>query len=283
MLFRFYSSEERSHPKPNKMKYLKYPAVSLSLLAMLGFFCCPVSAADETEPEEGSKVEKNRKIQWDFTPDPALPDVLLLGDSISIGYTLQVRELLKDKANVFRPSKGNRPVNCSGTTRGLRFLDAWLEGREWSVIHFNWGLHDLKHVKTAGGDAKSNDPESPTQATLEVYTKNMEAIVEKLEATGARLVFATTTPVVEGTLNPLRVPEDPVRYNEAALALMKEHSIPVNDLYSFCLPNLKEWQLPKNVHFRGVGSAALAKKVATVIEDELEAEEKSSVGDEQAQ
>ena len=255
------------------MKNLKFSALSLPLLVVFTLFSRPIFAADTPEPEKGSKVEKNRKIQWDFEPDPSLPDVLILGDSISIGYTLQVRELLKGKANVFRPSKGNRPVNCSGTTRGLRFLDAWIEGREWSVIHFNWGLHDLKHVQTAGGDAKSNDPESPTQATVEVYAENLEKIVEKLEGTGARLVFATTTPVVEGTLNPLRVPEDPVKYNEAALKIMKEHSIPVNDLYSFCLPNLKKWQLPKNVHFRGVGSQAMAEKVAAVIEAELKSED----------
>ena len=218
-------------------------------------------------------MRRIKKIQWDFTPNPSLPDVLILGDSISIGYTLQVRELMTEKANVFRPTKGNRPVNCSGTTRGLRFLDAWIEGRDWSVIHFNWGLHDLKHVKVAGGDAKSNDPKGPTQATVEDYRKNLEAIVDKLEATGARLVFATTTPVVAGTLNPLRMPEAPVEYNEAALKIMKEHSIPVNDLYSFSLPNLEKWQLPKNVHFRGVGSAALAKQVASAIEKELDADE----------
>ena len=255
------------------MKSIRFFSSLLSLLAMCALCSPSASAEDRVAAEKGSKVEKDRKIQWDFAPDPSLPDVLILGDSISIGYTLQVRDLLKDKANVFRPSKGNRPVNCSGTTRGLRFLDAWIGGRDWSVIHFNWGLHDLKHVKVAGGDAKSNDPKSPTQATVETYAQNLEAIVEKLEGTGARLVFATTTPVVEGTRDPLREPEAPVTYNTAALKIMEKQSIPVNDLYSFSLPHLKEWQLPKNVHFRGAGSAALAKEVASAIEDELEAGE----------
>ena len=75
-----------------------------------------VSEGDSpAEPEVGSRAEKNRKANWNFTPDVDLPNVLILGDSISIGYTLQVRELLKGKANVFRPVNptGTRPVNCS--------------------------------------------------------------------------------------------------------------------------------------------------------------------------
>jgi len=70
---------------------------------------------------------------------PALPRVLLIGDSISIGYTVPVRELLKGAANVHRI-----PENGGPTTRGLERLDAWLGTNHWDVIHFNWGLHDLK-------------------------------------------------------------------------------------------------------------------------------------------
>ncbi len=222
-------------------------------------------------PEAGSLAETDKLAKWTFTPDPTLPNVLLLGDSISIGYTLQVRELLKGKANVFRPMPEQRRINCNGTISGVANLDKWLGGRDWSVIHFNWGLHDLKHVKTAGTNEKSNDPKDPTQATLVEYTQNMEVIVEKLKATGAHLVFATTTPVVPGTLNPLRTPEAPVSYNAAALEIMKANKIRVNDLYALALPHLDEWQLPKNVHFKPAGSAALAKQVASVIAEELAA------------
>jgi uncharacterized protein (DUF39 family) len=54
------------------------------------------------------------------------------------------------------------------------------------------------------------------QATVAQYTKNMEALVGKLKATGARLIFATTTPVAPGTINPLRETDAPQRYNAAA-------------------------------------------------------------------
>jgi len=72
---------------------------------------------------------------------PGLPRVLLIGDSISIGYTVPVRDLLKGKANVHRI-----PVNGGPTLNGLKHLDAWLGTSRWDVIHFNWGLHDLKYI-----------------------------------------------------------------------------------------------------------------------------------------
>jgi acyl-CoA thioesterase-1 len=68
------------------------------------------------------------------------PQVLLIGDSISIDYTEHVRGLLAKVADVHRPA-----INCESTLEGLRLLDGWLGSRKWAVIHFNWGLHDLKY------------------------------------------------------------------------------------------------------------------------------------------
>ena len=245
------------------MRYLANIIIAL----LIGSF----AFVDAAPPEAGSIAEKDTNQDWTFKPDPTLPNVLILGDSISIGYTLQVREHLQGKANVFRPMRGKRRLNCNGTGYGVANLDKWLAEEKWSVIHFNWGLHDLKHVKTPGSNDKSNDPDDPTQATLEEYTKNMQTIVGKLKATGAKLIFATTTPVVPGTRNPLRTPDAPVRYNAAALKIMEAINIQVNDLHAFAIPHLDRWQLPRNVHFKPAGSDALAKQVATVITNELEA------------
>src|SRR5215212_9456507 len=49
-----------------------------------------------------------------ITDDPKLPRVLLIGDSISIGYTLPVRKQLKGTANVHRI-----PENGGPTTNGV--------------------------------------------------------------------------------------------------------------------------------------------------------------------
>lgn len=220
--------------------------------------------------EAGSAAEKKKGEQWFFEPDPNLPNVLILGDSISIGYTLEVRKLLAGKANVYRPlsKDGKGPENCSGTTFGLENIDRWLGSTKWAVIHFNWGLHDLKHVSKDGGKPSDN-PADPVQATEEQYGKNLETIVKKMKATGAKLIFGTTTPVVPGTSKPLREPDAPVKYNEVAGRIMKANGVKIDDLYTFVLPKLEKLQQPKNVHFTSEGSKALAEQVAGVIEKEL--------------
>ncbi|MEZ0386214.1 MAG: SGNH/GDSL hydrolase family protein [Verrucomicrobium sp.] len=166
---------------------------------------------------------------------PAKKRILLLGDSISIGYTPFVQEKLADKAVVLRPmNKANKAENCSGTTFGVQHIDRWLQidGGKWDVIHFNWGLHDLKHVLPEDPTKTSDKATDPPQATVEVYEKQLREIVAKLQATGARLVFATTTYVPEGPQKVYRSNADVERYNAAALAIMKEKNIAVDDLYT---------------------------------------------------
>lgn len=195
-------------------------------------------------------------------PDPSLasiqdqaglPRVLLIGDSISMGYTLPVRELLEGKANVHRV-----PENGGSTTRGIAAMDAWLGAGHWDVIHFNWGLHDLKR-----------DAQGTYQTPIEDYEKNLRTLVARLKATGAALIWCATTPVPEGNLNPPRSNADVVAYNAAAKTVMAENGIAINDLYAFALPRLSEIQRPVNVHFSGPGSRALAGAVADVIEEAL--------------
>ena len=190
--------------------------------------------------------------------------VLILGDSISIGYTPTVKQTLQGKANVI-----HNPGNSQGTTHTLKNLDSWLKMHKWDVIHFNLGLHDLKRVKEAGASNNSNDPADPRQADLPTYTANLEKIVQKLKASGARLIFATTTPYPAG-VKPHRDPEDAVKYNEAALKIMKANGIQVNDLYSLILPDLNTLQQPVNVHFKPAGSEKMGKQTADMISKALE-------------
>lgn len=226
---------------------------------------------DNPRGEAGSLAERNLK-DLRFKPDPSLPNVLLLGDSISLGYTLPVRHLLQGKANVFRPlNEDGTAMNCADTGNGLAELDRWLAIQpKWDVIHFNWGLHDLKHMKpNAAKPTTSNDPNDPPLRTVEDYRANLEQIVIRLQQTGARLIFATTTPVPAGCKSPFRSPQDPPRYNAAAIKVMKTHNIQVDDLYALVLPHVAEWQAHQNVHFTAAGSAAMASQVASMIAVEL--------------
>lgn len=202
---------------------------------------------------------------WLFASKQELPNVLLIGDSISMGYTPFGQELLKGKANVYRPLlKDGKPENCGGSTFGVSRIDQWIDGKKWAVIHFNFGLHDLKHVNPVTG-AASIKAEDPVQADIEKYKENLKIITDKLKATGAKLIWATTTPVPPKTKSPLREPEMVLKYNKAALGIMKRKNVSVDDLYASVLPRIADLQLPNNVHFNEKGYKFLGEEVANSI------------------
>lgn len=191
--------------------------------------------------------------------DPALPRVLLIGDSISIGYTPEVQKRLAGKANVLRI-----PVNGGATKRGVEEVSKWLGEKKWDVIYFNFGLHDLKRLVNGKMDVAGDN-----QTSLEDYEKNLETIVALLQKTGAKLIWASTTPVPDGAGGRLR--GDDVKYNAVAAKVMQKHGIPIDDLYSIVLPELEKYQLPENVHFKEEGSEFLGEQVARVIDEALKA------------
>jgi lysophospholipase L1-like esterase len=196
--------------------------------------------------------EKNDPAFAPVTDDPKLPRVLLIGDSISIGYTLPVRKALEGKANVHRIWENGGP-----TSNGVEKIDKWLGTGKWDVIHFNWGLHDLKYVK------------DKQQVSIEDYEKNLRELVKKLKATGAALIWCSTTPVPEGDQRPVRKTEDAPKYNAVAKKVMEENGVAINDLYAFALPKLKEIQLPSNVHYTAKGYKELGDEVVRVIQSAL--------------
>ena len=242
-----------SFPTQREQMYKKMMQISAVFTVSMGIFCS-ASGQEKDEP----KIQK-------------LPNVLILGDSISIGYTAYVQKTLADKAHVFRPTntKG-RPENCAGTINGVKNIDRWLKAgdRKWSVIHFNFGLHDLKRVHPETRK-NSNDIKHPRQSEPEAYRKQLTEIVEKLQATGAKLIFATTTPVPPGGVKPHRDVEDPQRYNEIAKSIMKPRGIEVNDIFAAAQAKLDKIIRPVNVHFTKAGSEYLGSKVVEAIEKAL--------------
>jgi acyl-CoA thioesterase-1 len=197
-----------------------------------------------------------------ITEVAGLPRVLLIGDSISIGYTLPVRELLRGKANVLRVLE-----NAADSAHGMENMDKWLGEGKWSVIHFNFGLHDLKYLDEKGTYVT---PDKGKQvALLPRYEANLRSLVQRLQRTGAKLIWATTTPVPEGSQG--RVANDELRYNKVALKVMKEYGIPVDDLHAVIVNGPPGLQQPKNVHFTSEGYELLARSVAATIETALAA------------
>jgi len=206
-----------------------------------------------------------QKKKGPFAPikdDPKLPRVLLVGDSISIGYTLPTRDFLKGKANLHRI-----PTNGGPTTRGLANIDAWLGKSKWDIIHFNWGLHDLKYMGPKGENLFPKEKGGKPQVPLADYEKNLEKLVVRLKKTGAKLIWRNTTPIPPGSKG--RYVGDSVKYNEAAARVMKRHGIPTHDLFTMSKKRMKELMLPANVHYKKEGSVTLGKDVARVIIEAL--------------
>ena len=101
---------------------------------------------------------------------------------------------MQGKANFHRPL-----TNCGPTTKGIAEIDQWLGKGKWDVIHFNWGLHDLKYMGSQ--DQSLTDPKLPgshQQVLIDEYEANLRKLVARLEKTGAKLVWRSTNPVPAG-------------------------------------------------------------------------------------
>ena len=196
------------------------------------------------------------------TVDPALPRVLLIGDSISMGYTDPVRTELAGEANVFRI-----PVNGGDTERGLQNLDAWLGDEPWDAIHANWGLHDVAHVDAAG--ARVAPPAGAPQVSPQRYAAHLAALLDRLEATGAKIIWASTTPIPPGS--GWRITGSELTYNALAADVLKDRDVRVNDLHAVAAAAPAGSQRPKDVHFTPAGSRVLAKAVAGAVRQALAA------------
>ncbi len=200
-------------------------------------------------------IHQRQKLQgqsnaWDFVrDDPQLPRVLLIGDSVSRGYTQAVRKALAGKAKVHRA-----PANCGPTATGLKKIDVWLgdPDKKWDVIHFNFGIHDR------------NTP-------LPEYTERLEQLVVRLKKSADQLIWASTTPIPD-LPDGRQTAQSIVDRNEAAAAVMKKHAVAIDDLFTAMTPHLAEFQNPDDVHFNNAGYDFLGSKVAESIEPALASE-----------
>jgi hypothetical protein len=192
-----------------------------------------------------------------------LPDVLIIGDSISIGYTLPVRKALNGAANVERI-----PENAKSSAYAKEHLAKWLGDRRFAVIVFNVGLHDFKHIsrlyRLFGYDKLVRDGQK--WVTLYDYAQNLSVLIAQLRRHTDCLLFATTTPVPEGAF--ARDQREGELYNAVAQVIMRRESISTIDLNAVVTAN-PNWQLPQNVHFSDEGYEYLGAEVAKVVRSKL--------------
>ncbi|WP_406697937.1 GDSL-type esterase/lipase family protein [Singulisphaera sp. Ch08] len=185
-----------------------------------------------------------------------LPKVMLVGDSIRLGYAPKVIERLKGKAIVV-----SLQANGGDSANVLKQLEGCIREQP-DVIHFNSGLHDLKRFKADGSH----------QVELASYAENLKTIVARLRAeTKAGLVFANTTPIIDARhalrkANFDRVEADVKRYNETAEQVMRQAGVPVHDLHWVVEQGGAETMLGKDgTHYTPAASDRLAEAVTDVV------------------
>lgn len=185
--------------------------------------------------------------------------VLIIGDSISIGYTPFIKTALSPNIEV-----AHNPGNGGSTLRGMESMDKWLDNRDWDVIVFNFGLHDMVHKDSSG---KYDVVNGTIAVPLKEYRKNLEAIADKLNETTAKVMFVSTTMVPEGASG--RKTASVPAYNEVALKVMKKKNIQVVDLYQPSLEIHPNNSKPKDVHYTPKGYEQLASIVVAAIRKAL--------------
>lgn len=185
-------------------------------------------------------------------------NTLIIGDSISIGYTPFIQKALAPGINV-----EHNPGNGGSTLRGVESIENWIGDRQWDVILFNFGLHDLVHKDSLN----KYDVNGKVSVTPEDYRKNLNLIVAKLKETTAKLIFVTTTVVPENSAG--RKVGDPARYNAVAAEVMKANGIEVVDLYTFSLTIHPQNSKPGNVHYTEAGYELLSRPLIKAIQSAL--------------
>lgn len=190
------------------------------------------------------------------------PDVLVIGDSISLGYTPHVVTMMQDEANVVH-NKGN----AQHTGTGVAKIDGWLGDTDWDIIHFNWGLWDLCYRHPESKVQGRRDKARGTLTTsLEQYEQNLDQLVIRLRKTNATLIWASTTVVPAGEAG--RRVDDDLKYNAVAAKVMQKHGVVINDLNKLSrslAPKL--FKKAGDVHLTNEGYQQLAMQVAQSLRD----------------
>ena len=185
------------------------------------------------------------------------PKILIIGDSISLGYTPFVKELLGDMALVI-----HNPGNAQHTGTGLLKIEEWIGEEDWDIIQFNWGLWDLAYRHGSSNvQGKRDKVNGKITFTPDKYMTNLDSIVTRMkEMSKAKFLFVTTSYVPEGESG--RYVKDALVFNDLAKKIMQKHNIRVNDFYDFSKEvHEKYGTAPDNVHFTKEGYKILADNI----------------------
>lgn len=194
-----------------------------------------------------------------------MKNLLLIGDSIRMGYDKSVKKTLEGKANVIFPAD-----NCRFASYVLRYFHEYLgevKGEDIDVIHWNAGLWDCLRLF-------EEEPHTP----MDVYAYYIERICIRIKkiCPNAHVIFATSTKVLSEKMSKAfkRYNEEIEKYNETAVKVVKKYGFKINDLYALSVT------LPEEVHsdpvhyYTPAGTEAFTNQVLSFVVPELGIDEK---------
>lgn len=201
--------------------------------------------------------------------------VLLLGDSICLGYGQKVKEMLSDIAEVKTTKE-----NAQWTKYTYWNFELWAGEEHYDVIHWNNGIWDLHLI--------DNDEHF---CSLEEYVRDNERLKLLISKYADTMIWATSTPAGKvldqrKALNALANTNRAFKerfltsgqkdwnrsirvYNDAAIQLYQSLGVEIDDLHGVLSEHLEDYLSPDGIHPNAKGYDALASHVADVIRNAL--------------
>ena len=185
-----------------------------------------------------------------------MKNLLLVGDSIRMGYDKSVKKTLEGKVNVIFPGE-----NCRFASYLLRCFHDYLggiKGEDIDVVHWNAGLWDCLRLF-------GEEPHTP----LDIYAYYIERICIRIKkiCPNAKVIFATSTKVLSEKMpeNFKRYNEDIEKYNETAIKVVEKYGFIVNDLYAVSTLLTEEAHSDSVHYYTPQGTEAFTNKVLSVV------------------
>ena len=213
-----------------------------------------------------------------------MKNLLLLGDSIRMGYDSFVQEKLSGRMNVYFAEENGRFIQYT-----LRELSNWKAKLSWpddiDVVHWNNGLWDILHLNANPTGCDREDigetlaPENPSQKIRfdkdpltppDMYRYMVGRVFTRIRQLfpRAEIIFATTTPVIEELITTAyRSNAEIELYNQIAREELISRGVRINELGKFsrehCSELHRDW-----VHYTDEGSDKLAGEIVDFLEQE---------------
>ncbi|MFK7852139.1 MAG: hypothetical protein AB8D78_14275 [Akkermansiaceae bacterium] len=167
-----------------------------------------------------------------------LPKVLIIADGIHRSTAKTAAAELQGRVDVVVPES-----DLGDTGAAIELLGEVLGESQWDLIYFNFGFADLRHIdpKTKAVRVMSRHAGGKRVTSPQKYQANLEKIVTRLKDTGAKLIWASSTPLVGTKYDGVYESGSEIEYNTIAAEIMQRENIAINDMHAWVLQNVKKF------------------------------------------